>query len=151
NVKLVTSRGNTQQFNVNSANVAPLNIQLLSIPATVPSGFQTKLVMIVINNGSYTLVNVTPQTPIEANNPTATCSLVQNQASPPKYNTLPPGSTAVFQWDVMIRGTVTGQTCTWIAQLQNGYNGNTATATVSVTNIAFTSTTLAQNSGILTL
>ena len=151
NVKLVTSRGNTQQFNINSANVAPLNIQLLSIPATVPNGFQTKLVMIVTNNGSNILTNVTPQTPTEVGNPTATCSLIQNQASPPSYNTLPPGSTAIFQWDLLVKGTVTGQTCKWIAQLQNGYNGNSASTTVTVTDISFTSTTLAQNSGILTL
>ncbi len=151
NVKLVTSRGNAQTFTVNSASAAPLNIQLLSIPATVPNGFQTKLVMIVINNGSYTLANVTPKTPTEAASPTATCSLVQNQASPSSYNTLPPGGTAVFQWDLLVKGTINGQSCTWTTQLKNGYNGNTASTTVSVTNISFTSTTLAQNSGILTL
>jgi len=38
NVKLVTSRGNTQQFKVNSPSVTPLNIQLYSIPSGVASG-----------------------------------------------------------------------------------------------------------------
>ncbi len=59
-IKLVTSRGNVQEFDVNSANSAPLNIQLLALPPTVPSGFTTKLVMLVTNNSTGILVNLVP-------------------------------------------------------------------------------------------
>ncbi|HET6457841.1 MAG TPA: LamG domain-containing protein, partial [Nitrosopumilaceae archaeon] len=60
NVKLVTSRGNTIQFNVNSASSAPVNIQLLALPATVSNGFKTELTMTVTNNSTGTLTNIVP-------------------------------------------------------------------------------------------
>src|SRR5260370_30045683 len=122
---LVTSRVTMQQFTVNSAKSAPLNIQFLASPNTVPSGFNTTLLMIVSNNGSSTLTNLTPQTPAPSrtNVATATCTLVQNQASPPSYNTLAPGSTAIFKWDMKVTGNG-GQSCMFGAQLQNPYLGN---------------------------
>ncbi len=150
-IKLVTSRGSTQVFNVNSANSAPLNIQLLAVPANLPSGYNTQLLMIVTNNGSSTLINVTPQTPTESAGYTATCALVQNQASPPSYNSLLPGNTAIFEWNMTVKGTTNGQICKWTAKLQNGYPGNSASATVTVTQITLASTVFAQNSGIITL
>src|SRR5690348_14818643 len=44
NVKLVTSRGNTQQFTLNSVSSVPVNIQFYAFPSTIPSDFTTELV-----------------------------------------------------------------------------------------------------------
>lgn len=150
NVKLVTSRGNTQQFIMNSPNAAPLNIQLQAIPSTVDIGFNSTLVMVVTNNGSSTLVNVVPNTPTQTSG-SAVCSL--GQVTPASYSTLSPGSTAIFKWDVMVKSGANTQSCTFTAQppLQNGYPTQSVSAKVTITVITFTQTLLAQNTGILTL
>ena len=150
NVKLVTSRGNTQQFIMNSPGVAPLNVQLRMIPNGVNVGFQSTLIMMVTNNGSSTLVNVKPNTPSQTSG-LAGCSI--GQVSPAKYDTLSPGSTAIFTWDVTVNTGLDGQTCTLSVTppLQNGYMGQTISATLTVNMITFTQTLLAQNTGILTL
>ena len=101
-IKLVTERGNSQQITLNSVSSAPLNIQLLAIPPTVPSGFKTQLVMTVTNNGSGTLTNLVPVlNPVGS--PTATCT--PDPVSPSSYDTLAPGSTAIFSWAVKVTGT----------------------------------------------
>src|SRR6185312_1779117 len=150
NIKLVTSRGNTQQITMNSPNMAPLNIQLRTIPNGVNVGFQSTLVMIVNNNGSSTLANISPNTPSQTSG-AATCSV--GQVSPSKYDTLPPGGTAVFTWDATVNGGLDGQSCTFTISppLKNGYSGQTLSTTLTVNVITFTQTLLAQNTGILTL
>ena len=150
-IKLVTGRGNIQEFNANSAASAPLSIQFLAVPNTIPSGFNTTLLMIVTNNGSSTLTNLSPQTPVPSrtNVATATCTLIQNQANPPSYNTLMPGGTAIFKWDLKVKGTTPGQFCMWGAQLVNPYAGNYANVTATVTQISLSSTNFAQTAGIL--
>ncbi|MGI0069666.1 MAG: LamG-like jellyroll fold domain-containing protein, partial [Nitrosopumilaceae archaeon] len=60
NIKLVTSRGNAQQVAMNSAGSVPLNIQMMFLPPTVSSGFTSELMMVVINNSTGTLTNITP-------------------------------------------------------------------------------------------
>ncbi|MBI1829169.1 MAG: hypothetical protein HY222_07395 [Thaumarchaeota archaeon] len=150
NVKLVTSRGNTQQITLNSANAAPLNIQLFAAPAAVVSGFKTELIMIVTNNGSATLTNVTPA-PLPA--PTGAASCNAGSVSPSSYKTMSPGSTAIFKWDVtttMVGSGVLTCTYTLTQPLQNGYS-QTVQATIAVQPITFTETLLAQNTGIMTL
>lgn len=148
NVKLVTSRGNTQQFTMNSANVAPLNIQLLALPPTIPSGFKTEIIMIVTNNGSSTLANISPS-PLPS--PTGAASCTAGTASPTSYNTLTPGSTAVFKWDIIASGNG-GDTCTYTitTPLKNGYN-QVMSATITVTTVSLTSTSYAENAGLLTM
>ncbi|TLY06835.1 MAG: hypothetical protein E6K83_07645, partial [Thaumarchaeota archaeon] len=59
-IKLVTSRGNTNEFDVNSVGSAPVNIQFYALPSNVTNGYTTGLVMIVKNNGSGTLTNIVP-------------------------------------------------------------------------------------------
>src|SRR5207249_9429691 len=93
NIKLVTERGNSQQFALNTANSAPLNMQLLALPPTVASGFQSQLVMIVTNNGSSTLTNIAPA-PLPP--PTGSASCTAGQANPSGHNILVPGQTAVY-------------------------------------------------------
>ena len=147
-IKLVTERGNSQQITLNSVSSAPLNIQLLAIPPTVPSGFKTQLVMTVTNNGSGTLTNLVPVlNPVGS--PTATCT--PDPVSPSSYDTLAPGSTAIFSWAVKVTGTEDAQTCTYRAQLQNGYLNNFAEATIIETIVMLAATNYAANAGVLTI
>ncbi|MDE1765528.1 MAG: hypothetical protein KGI27_04530 [Thaumarchaeota archaeon] len=152
NVKLVTSRGNTQQFTMNSIGAAPVNIQFYAFPSAIPSGYTTELVMIVTNNQSSTLVNITPQiskwtgTPSPSN---AACT-PSVTSSPPSVSTLAPGSTAVFKWDLKIIGNP-NQFCTYAASLQNGFPGNTASTTATVKSITATSSNWSTTWGILSI
>jgi len=153
NVKLVTSRGNTQQFNINSASVTPLNIQLLAFPSTVPSGFKSELVMVIINNSTSTLVNVSP------NNPTLTINNVVNDSptcvssgtTPTQYATIAPGTTAIFTWDITVTGTG-GDSCTasFTTPLKGGYAQALTSPAIKPTAVSLSSTTYSQNSGVVT-
>jgi hypothetical protein len=150
NVKLVTSRGNSQAFTVNSAKAVPLNIQLMFLPDTVASGFKTKLVMIVTNNSTGTLTNLTPSTlpsPTYTGSGTTVCTA--STISPSSYNTLAPGSTAIFTWDVAVSG-YGMDTCTYTINqpLQNGYL-QTVRATATVTVVQLSDSNYAQNAGIV--
>ena len=148
NIKLITERGNSQQFTLNSVSSAPLNIQLLALPPTVPSGFKTQLVMTVTNNGSGTLTNLVPVlNPVGL--PTAICT--PDPVSPSSYDTLAPGSTAIFSWAVMVTGTEDAQTCTYRARLQNGYPNNFVEATITETMVTLSSTDYAANAGVVTI
>ena len=153
NVKLVTSRGNSQQFIMNSAGSQPLNIQLLAFPTTVPSGFKSELVMVVINNSTSTLVNVSP------NNPTLTINNVSGDSptcissglTPTKYTTIAPGTTAIFTWDITVTGTG-GDSCTasFTTPLQGGYAQTLTSPAIKPTAVSLSSTTYSQNSGVIT-
>ncbi len=152
NVKLVTSRGNTQQFSMNSANASPLNIQLMFFPATVAGGFNTTLTMIVTNNSTGALTNITPSSlpsPTYTGSGTAQC--IASTVSPPKYNMLAPGSTAVFTWNVKVSG-AGGDTCTFklTKPLQNGYS-QTVQATATVTVVQLSTSNYAVYAGTLTM
>ena len=151
-VKLVTSRGNTQQFTMNSLATAPVNIQFYAFPSTVPSGYTTELVMIVTNNQSSTLVNLTPQISKWTSNPSPSNAICNPSATstPPSVNTLAPGSTAVFKWDLKISGDA-NQFCTYVASLQNGFTGNTVSTTVTIRPITATSSNWSTTWGILSI
>ena len=153
NVKLVTSRGNTQQFAVNSVGAQPVNIQLLAFPTTVPSGFKSELVMVVINNSTSTLINISP------NNPTLTINNVANDSptctssglTPTQYATISPGTTAIFTWDITVTGTG-GDSCTasFTTPLKGGYAQTLTSPAIKPTSISLSSTTYSQNSGVIT-
>ena len=128
-IKLVTSRGNTNEFDVNSVGSAPVNIQFYALPSNVTNGYTTGLVMIVKNNGSGTLTNIVPSQPL-AGAGVANYVLSANPI-PPSYNILLPGSTAVFNWNATMTGKA-GDFRTFTASLQNGFAGNTASTTVHV-------------------
>jgi hypothetical protein len=150
NVKLVTSRGNSQAFTVNSAKAVPLNIQLMFLPDTVASGFKTKLVMIVTNNSTGTLTNITPSTlPSPTYNGSGTTVCTASTVSPSSYNTIAPGSTAIFTWDVTVSG-YGMDTCTYTINqpLQNGYL-QTVQATATVTVVQLSDSNYAQNAGVV--
>ncbi|VVC06240.1 NPCBM-associated, NEW3 domain of alpha-galactosidase [uncultured archaeon] len=137
NVKLVSSRGNMLQFNVNSVGSAPINIQLLALPATVSSGFKTELTMTVTNNSTGILTNIVPSlsAPTYTGSGTTTCTA--GLANPANYNTLPSGGTAIFKWDVTVTGGVAGDTCQYTASLNNGFANNNAQATLTLTQVTF--------------
>lgn len=151
-IKLVTSRGNVQTFTVSSANTVPLNIQLSAFPSSIPPGFKTELVMIITNNQTSTFVNVTPNIP--NNSDPTDCNI--SPASPTKFQTLPPGGTAIFKWEVSTLSTSTsGTTCTFYFNnsnppIQNGYPQSLSTQ-ILINSIPFGSTTLAANVGTLTI
>src|SRR5574340_223081 len=147
-VKLVTSRGNTNEFDVNSASTVPLNIQLLATPPNVPSAFKTQLIMLVTNNSTSTVTNLVPNSLATYGTPTATC--IPGTVSPTKYNTLSPGSTAVFTWGVTATGG-NSASCTLSASLQNGYSKNFANTTITTSAVSLSSTTFAQDAGIMTM
>ena len=147
NIKLVTSRGNSLQFFMNSVSSTPLNIQLSTMPPTLPSGFTTQLVMIVTNNSTGVLANVVPSNPIKQGSSTGSCTLGALNSN--SYPTLQVGQTAIFSWPLTITGTP-GSTCTYKAQLQ----GSTQTVQATVTSTVVTlvpATTYSQYSGILTI
>ncbi|TLX83713.1 MAG: hypothetical protein E6K98_04430 [Thaumarchaeota archaeon] len=147
-VKLVTSRGNSQQFSMNSVSTAPLYLQFIAIPSTVPSGVASELVLILTNNGSSTLVNVVPATP----QPIAGSASYKplGSSTPPSYATLPPGQTAIFTWNLVESGK-DGDYRKFSASLQNGFPGNSASATVTVRDLTAASSNWSTTWGILSI
>ena len=152
NIKLVTSRGNTQQFTINSPNTSPLNLQLIAMPPTVPTGFKTQLMMIVTNNSTGTLSNISPQTPTLVSHNATSCNI--GVVSPTKINTLQQGGTAVFSWSLTITGNP-NTNCVYQAQLQNGYPGQSVQASVTVSAISTSQSSIdsaiASESGLVAL
>src|SRR5574340_463084 len=129
-VKLVTSRGNTQDFDVTSAANSNLDIRLYALPPTVVTSFSTELVMFVINNSTNgaTLTNITPQLTDQGGTATVT-SL--SGPTPSSYPTLLSGQSALFKWDLTLTGN-NGATRTYAANIANGIAGNTAITTVGI-------------------
>lgn len=146
NIKLVTSRGNTQQLTVNSISSTKLNIQLSAFPPTVDGGLSSQIVMIVTNNGTGPIVNLTPTASVSPT-PPGPPNCVLGSVSPPKANTLLPGGTVVFSWPLTATGT-TNQVCTVTAQLQNG---QTVQTTVTIMQVSLTTASYANAAGTLTM
>lgn len=155
-IKLVTSRGNSQQFTMNSGGGSPLNIQMMFLPPTVTDGFQSELMMVVINNSTSTLTNVTPSplpAPTYGNN-TGNLSCTASPVTPSKYATLEPGNAAFFEWVVTATSGNPGDTCTYKLQqpLQNGYLQSVSPSSpLTIAAVSLSSTTYALNSGVLTM
>ena len=156
NIKLVTSRGNTQQFTVNSANGAKLNIQMMFLPPTISSGFTSELLMVVINNSTSTLTNISPSDLPAATNGTGNTGnlkCIAGSVSPTSYNTLAPGSAAFFTWTISTTNGNPSDTCTYnlTTPLQNGYTQSVSPSMpLTITSVNLASTTYAQNSGVIT-
>lgn len=156
NVKMVTSRGNTQSFTVNSASAVKLNIQMMFLPPTVSSGFTTELLMVVINNSTGTLTNISPSSlpsPTYGAGNTGNLQCNAGSVSPASYNTLAPGSAAYFTWSITTVGGNSGDTCTYnlTNPLQNGYSQTVSPPTpLTMTTVTLSSTTYAQNAGVVT-
>src|SRR5207245_10121947 len=96
---------------------------------------KTKLLMKVTNNESSTVTNVTPTTLPKPPVVTGIASCTAGPVSPSTYNTLPPGQTAIFKWDITVNAGGDGQTCTYNLSppLQNGSAGNSVSAVITLT------------------
>lgn len=133
-MKLVTERGKTKEFSVNSVGTEPIDLQLLVMPNTLPSEFTTTVLFIVKNNMSSNnlLTNVIPNISIVGG---ATAEILSGP-DPPQYETLASGETAIFEWIFKINGD-TAETNTFTASLQNGYPGNQVSETVTISDVIF--------------
>jgi len=128
NMKLVSTRGEVQTFFVNSASQAPIKIQLIAIPETVPTEFTSTLLMTVVNNmtNNNVLKNLTPDTM----NCGEGCTLVAGP-TPTSYDTLNPGDIAIFQWVYKLTGE-DNDSWSFTGKLLNGFPGNEDSVTVTV-------------------
>ena len=143
NVKLVTARGNTQQFILNSNTFSKINMQVFALPPNVSAGFTSQVALVLTNNSTSSLVNLAPTASVS---PGAT-TCVLGATTPTKANSILPGGTAVFTWAIQNNGGI-GQVCTVTVNLPNGQSSQ---ATVTVTQITLASTTYAQNAGVMTI
>ena len=152
-VKLVTSRGNIQEFDINSAaSVSNGNIQmqLFASPDKIPEGFTTTLTMTVTNNqtGNAYLVNVAPNSPTITKIGSPILTVTQMSVDPAPIPVLSPGQTATFVWSYMIAGS-NGDSAQFTTSLKNG-NGKTVYDTVTIADVlnAMQSTSSLQSQGI---
>ena len=149
-MRLITQRGNSEEFSINSPSDQPIYIKLIALPQTVSSGFLTTLLMTVTNNmtNNNVLLNIVPKLDTPQTTGTASYVLVSN-TDPSQYDTLAKGDTAYFTWIYEVSGDV-DNTVSFTASLQNGYPQNTATTSVTINDVLLaqqSSTTLALNSG----
>jgi hypothetical protein len=131
-IKLVTTRGNTKEFFVNSASQEPLFMQLYTLPSSGPTNFNTTLLYAVTNNmtNGGMLTNVQPiMTPTN----TTAQAVMLSGPTPTSYPLLPTGDTAFFQWKYKITGS-SGQTANFKASLMNPFLNNNVSQNVTITN-----------------
>jgi hypothetical protein len=133
NIKLITTRGNSLQFNMGSPGVKPLFMQLtLSTLQTNFASINETLLYQVTNNSTSNnlLTNITPilSSAICTGGATLTPTI---GPLPAQYPTLPSGSTAIFKWYLTFSGS-TGNKCYITASLKNGIASNFAYETVWV-------------------
>jgi len=130
-LKLVTERGNEQKISVNSANTAPLHLQIFALPEEVPTGFTTTLLFAVTNNMSdnSVLTNLTPN--IVASPSSGASAIPKSSIIPASYQVLNPGDTAYFKQTYTLTGE-SGESVGFTASLQNGYSGQSVSQTVDI-------------------
>jgi hypothetical protein len=149
NVKLVTSRGNTQEVILNSASVKPIAMQLFALPDEVPNGFDTTLLFAVTNNMTNNggLANLQPSISVVTSGATAT---LKSGPTPSTSPFLAQGNTVYFKYVYTISGKA-GQSVTFTLSLQNGYPGNVVSNTVAVSDISASSSNWSTTWGILSI
>jgi len=134
-IKLITHRGNAEEFFINAPNQEPLDLKLLALPETVSDGFRTTLLLTVTNNmtKNNVLLNIKPimQTPQVTG--TATYTLISDM-NPSQKSTLDKGDTAYFTWTYEISGALNDNVI-FTVSLQNGLPQNTASATVKINDV----------------
>ena len=106
-MKLITDRGNTKEFFINSPSQELLDLKLIALPETVPDGFRTTLLLTVTNNMTKNniLLNIKPvmQTPQVSEG--ASYTLISDM-SPSQKSTLDKGDTGYFTWTYEITGSL---------------------------------------------
>jgi hypothetical protein len=134
-ISLVTERGNTKEFLVNSASQKPLYLQLFVLPDRIPTGFDTTLLLAVTNNMSNNgiLTNLVPNdTTVRA--PFGASVTLVSGPEPSAYPILQKGDTAYFKWVYNISGS-SGQGINFTTSLKNGYLGNFVSRNTTITQI----------------
>ena len=131
-LKLVTERGNAEEFSINSPS-QKLDLQLHTLPESVSTEFTTTLLFQVTNNMSNNnlLLDLKPNDPPGVSTRCATtCSATLISGPiPTSYPSLKYGDTATFKWIYDIQGTPE-DTITFTASLVNGLNSATATTEI---------------------
>lgn len=132
-ISLVTDRGNTETYSFNSVPDQSISINLHAAPENVANGFSTTLFMTVTNDlpNDVTLLNLTPETLSVSGSATATCD---SSPTPSSYPLLRKGESVIFKWSCSLSGSAS-QSATFTAELVNGYPGNDASVTVTVTDV----------------
>ena len=150
-IKLITDRGNAEEFFINSPSQELLDLKLIALPETIPDGFRTTLLLAVTNNmtKNNVLLNIKPemQTPQVTGN--AAYTLISNM-SPSQKSILDKGDTAYFTWTYEISGAISDSVI-FTTSLQNGLPQNTASATVIVNDVLLSQqseTSLITNSNV---
>ncbi len=140
-INLVTARGNTKEFFVNSVSQQPVSLQLFALPDTGPYNFNTTLLFAITNNMSNNnvLSNILPNMTVT---PTGTTATLISGPSPASYPLLPNGDVAYFQWKYKISGPM-GGTVKFQPSLFHGYLYNNATKIVTLSDGS-----LGQNMGV---
>ena len=135
-VKLITQRGNVNEFLINSPYSNPLDLRLYAVPTTVPDGYTTTLILTVTNNMSSknTLLNITPITDLSESGIASAVKI--SGPIPSSYESLKSGDTASFRYTYTMSGT-TGDSKTFTGSLVNGFPGNTDSADITLQDIAF--------------
>ena len=130
-VKIITERGNAEEFSVSPPSQETLLMQLVTTPDTLPDQFTTTVVYQVVNNMSSNSVLFNLQPQITASG-TASANWVSGPF-PTSYPTLAQGDIATFVWVYSLTG-ANATTVTFNATLANAKQGNwvTSTATVKV-------------------
>ncbi|HYL66560.1 MAG TPA: hypothetical protein VEU72_05355 [Nitrosopumilaceae archaeon] len=133
-ISLVTERGNTKEFLVNSASQKPLYLQLFVLPDKISTGFDTTILFAVTNNMSNNgiLTNLAPNLSIAT--PIGATTTMISGPEPSTYPILQKGDTAYFKWVYNISGN-SGQGINFTASLQNGYLGNSVSRNATITQI----------------
>ncbi|HEY8109245.1 MAG TPA: LamG-like jellyroll fold domain-containing protein [Candidatus Nitrosotenuis sp.] len=159
NLKILTDRGNAQEVSINSANQAPLYMKLYALPESIPTTFTTTLLLTVTNNmtNKNVLLNVQPNSAFTnsidkiINCPSGSCTYTyMSGPDPPSYPVLRAGDTAYFRWVYDLSG-LDNDKITFTASLENGLPANTASATVTITDVetALTAGTALKSEGLL--
>jgi len=139
-MKLVTERGNVKRFSVNSVGTQPLYMQLHAMPDTLPTEFASTLLLEVVNNttNNVVLYNIKPYiTENSAQTETLTVTpIIGPTPVPSEYESLAKGDTAYFKWSYKLKGNM-NDVVTFTAGLVNGLPANTASASISISDIQF--------------
>ncbi|MFB5627823.1 MAG: LamG domain-containing protein, partial [Nitrosarchaeum sp.] len=134
-MKLITQRGNSKEISINSPNQEKLDLKLIALPVSVPDKFRTTLLLTVTNNmtNQNTLLNIKPIMNTPQRSGTGVETLI-TPMFPSQISNLRQGDTASFMWVYEISG-VTGDNIMFTVSLENGYPGNSASATVSIQDV----------------
>lgn len=121
NLKMLSSRGQTQSMYVNSGSVERLSMTVHVLPAKVSTGFPATLLFVVTNNMSNNnnLYNLTPNIEVSSANGLAVFSSLSD-VKPTSYPVLKSGASATFEYAYTVSG-IEGQFIDFGVSLQNGY------------------------------